>query len=49
MKKCPECGSEMFKSMEPKVTNLANVNNKLPNQTEFWRCNNDNCGHKEKV
>lgn len=49
MKKCPKCGSEMFKSMEPKVANLANVNSKFPNQAEYWRCSNENCGQKEKV
>jgi len=48
-KMCPKCGSEMFKSMEPKVANLADVNSKLPNQTEYWRCPNENCGHKEKA
>lgn len=48
IKKCPKCGSEMFKSMEPKIANLANTNSKLPIQTEYWRCSNKNCGNKEK-
>jgi hypothetical protein len=48
-KTCPVCGNEMFKSMEPKVGNLANPYSKLPKQTEIWRCNNENCGHREKI
>lgn len=28
---CPICGDEMFKSMEPKVANLASVNSQFPN------------------
>ncbi len=48
-KKCPKCGSEMFKSMEPKVANLADVNSKFPNQSEYWRCYNEKCGYKEKI
>lgn len=45
---CPMCGEEMFKSMEPKVGNLANVDSKLPKQTEVWRCSNNECNHREK-
>ncbi len=49
MKKCSKCGAEMFKSMEPKVANLANINSKLPNRSEYWRCSNNNCDHREKI
>jgi len=46
---CPVCGEEMFKSMEPKVANLANDRSKIPSQHKYWRCSNENCGYKEKV
>ncbi len=49
MKECLKCGSEMFKSMEPKVGNLVNINSKFPHQTEYWRCSNEKCGYKEKA
>lgn len=49
MRKCPKCNSEVFKSMEPKIANLANINSKFLKQTEFWRCGNEICGYKEKV
>lgn len=45
---CPLCGEEMFKSMEPRVANLANVNCISPNQSEYWRCNNNKCKYREK-
>ncbi|KKQ99173.1 MAG: hypothetical protein UT24_C0026G0004 [Candidatus Woesebacteria bacterium GW2011_GWB1_39_12] len=45
---CPACGDEMFKSMEPKVANLAGINSKFPNQTEYWRCRNNKCEYREK-
>ncbi len=48
-KTCPVCGDNMFKSMEPKVTNLANANSKLPHQSEYWRCSNEDCEYKEGV
>ena len=48
MRKCPKCGSEMFKNMEPKVVNLANSSSKFPHQSEFWRCSNEKCRYKEK-
>lgn len=44
--KCPKCGSEMHKSMEPKVATLANEHGKFPDQIQMWRCGK--CGHKEK-
>lgn len=44
---CPHCKSEMFLSMEPKVSNLANSNSKFPIQSQFWRCSV--CDHKEKI
>lgn len=47
-KTCPVCGNEMFQSMEPKVANLANINSKLPNQKEYWRCSNNECKYKKK-
>lgn len=47
-KTCPLCGNEMFKSMEPKVGNLATVYSKLPKQTEYWRCSNNECDYREK-
>ena len=47
-KVCPACGNEMFKSMEPKVGNLANINSRLPKQTEYWRCGNNECNYREK-
>ena len=49
MKKCPKCESDMFKSMEPKVSNLTNIISKLPQQSEYWRCSNEKCGYKEKI
>ena len=49
MKKCTKCGSEMFESMEPKVTILANDKNKLTNISKYWRCSNDNCGYKKRI
>lgn len=48
-KTCPICGSDMFKSMEPKVANLASINSKFPNQSEYWRCGNEECDHREKI
>ena len=45
---CPVCGNEMFNSMEPKVGNLANVYSKLPKQTKYWRCSNNECNYREK-
>ncbi len=48
IRKCPNCGSEMFESMEPKVANLANIGSKFPNQIRYWRCSNNDCGYKEK-
>lgn len=47
-RKCPNCGSEMFQSMEPKVANIANSNSRFPHQSEYWRCSNEECGYKEK-
>ena len=47
MKKCPKCDSEMFQSMEPKVTTLANINSKLPNKNKYWRCSK--CDYRQKV
>lgn len=46
---CPMCGSEMFRSMEPKVVNLANIHSKLPDRAEYWRCSNNDCDHREKI
>lgn len=48
MKKCPKCGSEMFKSLEPKIANLADSNSRFPSQSEYWRCSNGKCDYKEK-
>lgn len=47
MKKCPKCKSEMFESMEPKVSTLANQNSILPAQAKYLRCTN--CGFREKI
>lgn len=44
---CPKCGSRIFQSMEPKVTNLANINSKLPAQALFWCCSA--CNHKVRA
>ena len=38
----------MFRSMEPKVGNLANVYSKLLKQVEYWRCVNNECDYIEK-
>lgn len=46
---CPVCVNEMFRSMEPKVAILANINSTFPNQSKYWRCSNEGCGYKEKV
>ena len=45
---CPLCGEEMFKSIEPRVANLANVDCISPNQSECWRCSNNKCEYREK-
>jgi len=49
MKKCPKCGSEMPERREPKVSNLANVDNKSPSKVKYWLCSNKNCGFIEKA
>lgn len=46
---CPKCSTEMFKSFEPKIANLANANSRLPLQTEYMRCSNTTCSYMEKV
>ncbi len=47
MKKCPKCGSEMFESLEPKVTNLADVYSEPQKQIKCLRCSK--CNHIENI
>ncbi len=49
MKKCPKYDSEMFESVEPKVTTLASVNSKLPNKSKYWRCSNRDCDNRKQA
>ena len=49
MKICPRCGSELFESLEPKVSTLANMRSEFPKQNIYWRCSNEYCDFREKV
>lgn len=49
LRTCSKCKGKMIKINKSLVVNLANPASKIPESSEWWICQNENCKNEEKA